>query len=597
MRLLQTTEYILHEFHGRQIPPYVILSHTWEQEEVSFEDIQTPDCMSLAGYEKIIQCCKFAAARGWEYIWIDTCCIDKRSSAELSEAINSMFRWYQEAQVCYTYLSDVLTISRDDFCCSRWFTRGWTLQELLAPGLVTFVNAFWEVLDTKRSLWRELSSVTGISPEHLIDPSTASTATKMSWASRRETTRLEDVAYCLLGLFDVNMPLMYGEGDKAFMRLQHEIVRVLDDESIFAWCDPGLVRSGLFARSPAAFAGSGDIVPIHFSALSRSGLYTVTNRGLAFENMALIPTFGHDDLSRNEEATPEHLAPLRCARLANKSTPLSLVLRESPEDENTMTRVLPWELHPLKLHQCRDSFSYRTLYVKPTFTTSALSKSVHSQNLILRFLAVVESKWSVICVYNGDLPTKRWWKGWNIKLHHGDLPDVLKFGSSDGDHFYLILKSGLSAPRVHLLVPQAGADDSVGSVSLFGTILEVYRDIDGANDATADSYCQTLQSERHCVLVLLSKQCIEGRVRFILDVSVKALDDVQKHRYPKLDKSEESEEGDAGSSGSEAPGKIELRDIMESDSDDGGKQNRYYQQIKRYYRFEYADLARPTRKQ
>ena len=211
---------------------------------------------------------------GWDWIWIDTCCIDKRSSAELSEAINSMYLWYREAQVCYAYLSDVcINVDTGEpfyqhvyktFHESRWFRRGWTLQELLAPQSVVFYDRKWTELGTRSSLEHEVSLATGISIEFLNQPLTASVAQKMFWASRRETTRIEDTAYCLLGIFDVNMPLLYGEGPKAFQRLQEEILKVNADTSLFAWADktPKKVMycSSMLAGSPAHFIDSGNIV-------------------------------------------------------------------------------------------------------------------------------------------------------------------------------------------------------------------------------------------------------------------------------------------------------------------------------------------------
>ncbi|KAI4184827.1 MAG: hypothetical protein L6R41_004493 [Letrouitia leprolyta] len=533
MRLLNTASVTLHEFHGHRMPPYVILSHTWEQEEVSFEDIQSQDCTHLAGYEKIIRCCELAASQGWEYVWIDTCCIDKRSSAELSEAINSIFRWYREAQVCYTYLSDVVSVSRDDFFFSRWFTRGWTLQELLAPGVVIFVNAFWEVLDTKRSLRRELSSITGISQEHLSSPMSASIATKMSWASYRETTRLEDIAYCLLGLFDVNMPLLYGEGDKAFMRLQHEIVKVSDDESIFAWCDSGLAQSGLLARSPAAFAMSGSIVPVKLSNFDRKGLYTVTNRGVAFEQMALLYTSGHDDLFRQDKATIDYLAPLKCAWSTNTAVPIGLVLRGSIAD-GTMSRVLPWELQLVGLKKSAPYFMYRNLFINPTFVTSGLSESIHTQTLLFQFHAAVGEAWSVKCAYNGALPADCWWKGWDMKLQPNDLPDVLRFMSANGDCFFLIIRHNTVAPRIDLYVPPPSEPGHEKPPPSLGKILELYNNAAHASEKTADNYCCLLQGGPVFVGVCLSKECIKGRVRFSLDVGVMGLNEAEQLKLFRL---------------------------------------------------------------
>lgn len=144
MRLLNTSTLKLEDFFD-DIPNYAILSHRWEHEEVSYHDFQA-DCIDLAGYSKIVGCCKQPGLDGFDYAWIDSCCIDKSSSAELSEAINSMFLWYSDSQTCYAYLSDVPSFADDHsaensaFRTSKWFGRGWTLQELLAPEIVVFYD-------------------------------------------------------------------------------------------------------------------------------------------------------------------------------------------------------------------------------------------------------------------------------------------------------------------------------------------------------------------------------------------------------------------------------------------------------------------------
>ncbi|PMD29348.1 HET-domain-containing protein, partial [Hyaloscypha variabilis F] len=232
MRLINTSTLVLETF-GEAVPSYAILSHRWNDVEVSFQDLQDGRGKSMAGYSKIQRCCAQAQSDGWKYVWIDSCCIDKTSSAELSEAINSMYQWYQASQVCYAYLADVrlgkkLHRELED---SQWFTRGWTLQELLAPASVVFFDQDWVDIGTKASLGEIISEITGI--EDLIDFESACVAQKMSWAANRKTTRVEDMAYCLLGLFDVNMPPLYGEGENAFIRLQLEILKTSDDESIF----------------------------------------------------------------------------------------------------------------------------------------------------------------------------------------------------------------------------------------------------------------------------------------------------------------------------------------------------------------------------
>ncbi|RII15154.1 hypothetical protein CUC08_Gglean003621 [Alternaria sp. MG1] len=245
MRLINCSTLQLEEFFGSNISPYAILSHTWGDEEVSFADISSGRGSTRSGYRKIKYTCEQAIDDGFKYAWVDTCCIDKSSSPELSEAINSMFNWYRKSDICYVYLSDVLDAGlEEDFPESRWFTRGWTLQELLAPEDVTFYNSKWVYLGTKTEHARWISAITGIDKKALFprrynldhgDLSPFCVAQRMSWASKRQTTREEDIAYCLLGIFDINMPLLYGEGHHAFLRLQEEIIRKTDDDSILAW--------------------------------------------------------------------------------------------------------------------------------------------------------------------------------------------------------------------------------------------------------------------------------------------------------------------------------------------------------------------------
>jgi len=215
MRLLDTKTLKLYEFFGSNIPPYAILSHTWGDGEVSFQEMQSGDAGSKAGYEKVKRCCEIAAAGGFQYAWVDTCCIDKTSSSELSEAINSMYLWYKDSGVCYAYLSDVPSIDLQavqeirgsvPFRQSRWFTRGWTLQELLAPDELVFYAQDWTKIGPRSSLESLIKEITRIP---LPEWRGACVAQIMSWASGRETTRSEDAAYCLMGLFGVNMPLLY----------------------------------------------------------------------------------------------------------------------------------------------------------------------------------------------------------------------------------------------------------------------------------------------------------------------------------------------------------------------------------------------------
>lgn len=378
MRLIKASNIQLHEFYGDKIPEYGILSHTWENEEVSFQDLQTQEqswLVTRAGYQKIKGCCALAVSQGLEYVWIDTCCIDKTSSAELTEAINSMFMWYEESKICWAYLADVYLSTfampneavdgylrernKHEFCSSRWYQRGWTLQELLAPEEVEFFNSEWAFLGTKSSLLSMISQATYIDRAHLVNHSNASVATKMSWASNRETTKVEDMAYCLMGLFEVNMPLLYGEGQKAFMRLQHEIVKISDDESIFAWEDANLGESGIFALSPAAFASSGDIVQSHSSQIDRPP-YNLTNRGLSMElvlgSRCPLPSF--DDSVRSGIT----FAELRCSQRAR---PVAIQLRRVSHTD--FVRSSPSQL----FHSRTMDYQPRSGYIRPLYTTLA----------------------------------------------------------------------------------------------------------------------------------------------------------------------------------------------------------------------------------
>jgi hypothetical protein len=259
MRLLNTISISLEEFTEFETPKYVILSHTWENGEVLYKDIVDGSRSTKPGYRKLKSCCQKAKEDGFDWVWIDTCCINKESSAELSEAINSMFRYYKEASICYAYLSDIVSSEAEQLTSSRWFKRGWTLQELIAPPIVEFYSFDWIDIGTKTSLRTKISSQTGI-PHHVllgIDPSSCSIAERMSWASDRHTTRIEDQAYSLMGIFDVNMPLLYGEGQKAFQRLQREIFNQKADYSIFAWSHfARLSKAGIFAYSPNDFGTS-----------------------------------------------------------------------------------------------------------------------------------------------------------------------------------------------------------------------------------------------------------------------------------------------------------------------------------------------------
>ncbi|EIW51963.1 uncharacterized protein TRAVEDRAFT_86971, partial [Trametes versicolor FP-101664 SS1] len=189
---------------------------------------------------KIRHFCRVARDAGFWLAWNDACCIDKSSSAELSEAINSMYELYRLSDMCYVYLADVIDHpgGPQGFRRSKWHRRGWTLQELIAPERIVFLTKTWSVLGTKMSLAKSLVEITGVDFDILVGGApldSVSVARRMSWAADRDTTRVEDRAYSLLGIFGLHMSPIYGEGENAFLRLQEEIIRTIPDQSIFAW--------------------------------------------------------------------------------------------------------------------------------------------------------------------------------------------------------------------------------------------------------------------------------------------------------------------------------------------------------------------------
>ncbi|KAF2681874.1 HET-domain-containing protein [Lentithecium fluviatile CBS 122367] len=348
MRLINTSTGKLEEFIGKNIPKYAILSHTWGEEEVSFRDYVNGGQEHKKGFKKIAMTCRLAAKDGLEYAWVDTCAIDKSSSAELTEAINSMYRWYERAEVCYAFLSDLSAGAELDDALGkcRWFTRGWTLQELIAPRVLHFFDQKWNNRGSKFNLAKHLADITGIRVLVLQGANLSnfiSVAEKMSWAAKRETTRVEDLAYALLGIFDVNMPLLYGEEEKAFRRLQDEIVRSTPDLSIFAWRLPQTgkeseyIRSrtlcGVFAESPAAFSGCRNLSShSNFSPVE----FSISNVGIKLKGHIIHSPGSH------------YVLPIHWGYWTSKNV-LGVELRKIGPDQ--FLRQNPWEVLEYPLHQ------------------------------------------------------------------------------------------------------------------------------------------------------------------------------------------------------------------------------------------------------
>ncbi|KAH0429950.1 hypothetical protein CcaCcLH18_08095 [Colletotrichum camelliae] len=342
IRLIDIKTLRLKSFNSAKAPPYAILSHTWvEDEEISFQEMcqisENPNhpAANMSGYRKIEETCRLATNHGLEYAWVDTCCIDKSSSAELSEAINSMFRWYRDAKVCFAYLSDfslassdldlmmkphtdssfsndVLYISSYDLKKNsgmegcKWFTRGWCLQELIAPKHMIFYNKAWLEVGTKSTLMECITSITRVDKNVLEDHTdmySLPVARRMSWASGRITTRVEDIAYCLLGIFDINMPMLYGEGEKAFSRLQEEITRRFNDTSIFLFSPKKLPAQISYSPRAATPQAKGKRKPGDISLTPDSKASHMTNLKLsATEYVEELSTYQFCDMFANSPA-------------------------------------------------------------------------------------------------------------------------------------------------------------------------------------------------------------------------------------------------------------------------------------------------------
>ncbi|KAI6913803.1 hypothetical protein KC318_g3884 [Hortaea werneckii] len=394
MWLLNAKTYALKFFHtAKTAPPYAILSHTWEDDEVLFKDMDDLEkAKAKSGWQKIEYICRQALEDGLQWAWVDTCCIDKSSSAELSEAINSMFKWHECSTVCYVYLCDVTMTAalRDDaptvsewleradrrapvgptissfgrysietlwrfhvgdfrtviyeimfgikndhegytrpcneldislidtlgaFSTAKWWSRGWTLQELLAPRNLVFMDQHWQQIARLSELVVTVSTISSVDVEVLLKTAPLKSrciAERLSWASKRSTTREEDTAYALLGIFDANMPLLYGERSRAFERLQEVISQRSNDLSIYAWPrQPTVDKHLMYATAPSYFAG--------LSAVRTRSLGPTTGISVSFMGVTLTSRvyrkYGHYyiDLGCYDMLTPNLQIMLVCS--------------------------------------------------------------------------------------------------------------------------------------------------------------------------------------------------------------------------------------------------------------------------------------------
>ncbi|KAG4431030.1 hypothetical protein IFR05_013488 [Cadophora sp. M221] len=559
MRLLDTTTLELCEFFGSDIPYYAILSHRWEDDEVTFQDLISGLGPSRKGYLKVQGCCRKAARDGWRYAWVDSCCIDKSSSAELSEAINSMFQWYRDSQVCYAFLSDVpegLTIKkhhkkRSRFRKSRWWTRGWTLQELLAPRKVVFYDSGWGEIGTRGYLHGLVHSITGI--RDLDNFMQASVARKMSWASKRKTKRVEDQAYCLLGIFNVNMPPLYGEGQKAFERLQLEILKSSDDESIFAW-EPWDMAHGplptytslrLLAMTPLAFQRCG---PVMESTLASSydperPPFSMTNKGFRME-LSLRPT----DLPDTFEAPlncswGEKRLAIRLRKVENSSSRFhrecAVTTNERKMSENAARSII--FIHPHDIVPPLEAYG-KVLPISFEIINDSLARNCFTELEVLS-VSIPANSW--VRLFEKEHP-----KGLQAQLQDLDFcqfnfdPDhdasLLQFGDVEGDNFVLILKRDRHARNdivLDVLIPEKDQ-----SIETFHAALSIKLHINSGSDRMS----RRMQSGR-TMSIALRKMDIPGgslsKLSYELDITI---DSNGKLRWPDLSDSKKILDGVGG---------------------------------------------------
>jgi hypothetical protein len=416
MRLINAETLELEEFCGNEIPEYAILSHTWEtpKEEVSFIDITSKTFKHKAGYQKIWYLCQQASKDHLSWVWCDTCCINKDSSAELSEAINSMFQWYQNAKICYAYLVDILTSSSGkaeentgkqskdwvpkEFYTSRWFRRGWTLQELLAPEDVVFFARDWTRIGTKQTLYNHIRTITGVNKGALKWPwtiSSYSVATRISWAAGRKTSRPEDRAYSLLGILGVHMPLLYGEAEYAFQRLQTELVKLSDDETLFVHSGPNILAEG-----PDAFISNSELYSMA-TALPRSTQdrpYSITNMGLSME-IPLIHLEERD--GRDSSRSSRMFGILNCHHVQDYKHYLAIPLQKT-SIPGTLLRALG----PVRLIE--------EAYLQKAERTPVLIKLRHAQ--ISKIICLLEHRGFSPSEYEQSLVTLNALVAWQFRV-------------------------------------------------------------------------------------------------------------------------------------------------------------------------------------
>ena len=385
-----------------------------------------------------------------------------------------MFSWYQRSAECYAFLDDLHAYQRvtqndttqtrfdhEAFYNSRWFTRGWTLQELLAPSEVLFFDKSGVFIGSRTQICPLISKATGIDPGYLEDNQSiweASIAQRVSWASKRTTTRQEDIAYSLLGIFDVNMALLYGEGEKAFQRLQDEIIKQSDDESIFAW---GLDKdypeaTGVLAQSPADFAGSEDVItspgPTRLISPRTRRPHFLTNKGIEYTQRTYYPDYNawlNKWFSEKAFQTRMRLACLGRSSNENHDIVLSLQSDNKGDQYHRLKAFRTQQTSSSNLY--RLTFAERQLYLIPSLgrvriyaykiDTSDKTRRGSTTTIITVLQAVYPLLTSLVAV---ALTV------WCYKLisHHHPMPALLFIGmillARDLVGFSQLFKAGLS---------------------------------------------------------------------------------------------------------------------------------------------------------
>jgi hypothetical protein len=361
LRISSDSNLALVEYDDRSTPPYAILSHTWgaKEEEVSYKDLLECDGRTKIGYKKLSFCAKQALKDGLCYFWVDTCCIDKSSSAELAEAINSMFRWYQQSAQCYVYLSDVTTeicpITSDSLCSSceaafresKWFKRGWTLQELLAPCSVRFFSKEEKELGNRLSLEAQIHETTHIPVAALqgLPMDEFVIKERMLWIRGRRTTRKEDMAYSLLGVLGVSMPPVYGEGiEAAFRRLLREVKDRVE------YADMSHDDLGIYRIITSIQRDANDSCSASAETIAKPILESPCESG----DVASILPSAHTSTSRNRSADLTVCSNPDCSELLNRSASSAT---SSSSNSATYTRQMRHKLPTDAFYRVRDKIT------------------------------------------------------------------------------------------------------------------------------------------------------------------------------------------------------------------------------------------------